>query len=271
MCILTRRLYARVRVSYNVCYSIAVMGTVSSVVNAKGAVVGSVLLPPKKNMDGPIDDKVYNFSVCIMESGLLLQAMLDVTHHPHRERHIRLFKFALMFFRAHSLYSKYAYEIVRFLVHQLCTLSEKTAHEEYYGMFVNSKGTVGNCIPCDLAMEHTVKKIKWNVKHMNSGVNDSYIEQRSSANSVLMDIGDNFDSQVMCVARCQSHSHITATGDMQEVVEVLSTKQLLNKIGKREHSKFANISSSTWNKIDLLKMKRWLTDKVEEYSFELGN
>ena len=214
---------------------------------------------------------MYNYSISVLEIGLLLISLLDVIKYPCRDRCLRLLKCSLMFFRSHSLNSKYAYEIVRFLVHQICSLSIKSAHEEFYGLFVNTIGHKGSVNPCDLVMEHHVKKIKFNVKHMNSGANEDYIEKRASANGVLSEIGSNIDIQLEVVDRYQSNHHVTSVGDLQEVISILIEKKLFDKQAGRSHSAFKNFPDSLWTNIDLPKMKEWLIMKIEEYAFELGN
>jgi hypothetical protein len=120
-------------------------------------------------------------------------------------------------------------------------------------------------------MEHNVRSIKWNVKHMNSGVNDLHIKQRAAANGILGDIGDNYDTCVQSVQRYQSHSHITAIGDMQEVIESMLDYKVFSKVELRSHSSFPAFPASLWQNIDMNKMHHWLADKIEEYAYELGN
>ena len=59
-----------------------------------------------------------------------------------------------------------------------------------------------------------------------------------------MDIGDNFDQQIKCISRYESHCHVTAIGDMQEVTDVLAKRKLFHVINGRCHYKFATISNS---------------------------
>jgi hypothetical protein len=120
-------------------------------------------------------------------------------------------------------------------------------------------------------MEHHVRNIKWNVKHMNSGANENYIQQRSTANGALADIAINFDSQVHTVDRYENHSHITAIGDIQELITVLEPQNLLQKIDGRTLYRISTMPKSLWDRIDNVKMNKWLSDKIEEYAFELGN
>ncbi len=106
---------------------------------------------------------------------------------------------------------------------------------------------------------------------MNSGANDTFIQNRSAANGPLSEIAENYDSLVNSVDRSQSHSHITPVGDLQEVTDVLCSHNLMTRTDGRHYATFQSMPMSLWNKIDDRKMKIWLLDKIEEYAFELGN
>lgn len=84
---------------------------------------------PKKQQPKP--DGIYNYGCQLLEVGLLFKDLLDLTHMPERKRGLRLLKIAMLYFKSHNNLSKYAYEIMRFLVYQECLLSEKAANEMF--------------------------------------------------------------------------------------------------------------------------------------------
>ena len=118
----------------------------------------------KTCMTKSVPDHVKNYGHIVLELGLLFKDLLDVIHLPDRDRCLRLLKLAMIFFKANKNLSKYAHEILRFLVHQTCTLSETEAHEVFYGLFVNTRGKKDSHIPADLQVEHLVRTTK---KHIN--------------------------------------------------------------------------------------------------------
>ena len=83
-------------------------------------------------------DYVMHYGRRVLELGLLYKDLLDATKLPERSRHISLFKLTMLLFKSHRNLSKYASEILRVLVHQICILSEKAAAEEFYALFVNT-------------------------------------------------------------------------------------------------------------------------------------
>ena len=76
---------------------------------------------------------------------------------------IHTLKVMMVLFKAHNWLSKYANEILQFLVHQLAILSDHDAHMIFYSMFVNKKGRIDTNLPCNLQMEYIVHVCK---KHM---------------------------------------------------------------------------------------------------------
>jgi hypothetical protein len=108
----------------------------------------------------PVADYVQNYAHMVLEMGLVYKELLDVCKTPDRSRIVRLMKQCMVLFKAKSNNSKYAVEVHRFLVQQLCLLSELEAHEVVYSMFVNTKGHAHSHIPADLQMEYLVKLIK---------------------------------------------------------------------------------------------------------------
>ncbi|CAC5403385.1 unnamed protein product [Mytilus coruscus] len=133
------------------------------------------------------EDKVKNYGHLCLELGLQFKAILDLCKLPDRDRGLRLLKVCMIHFKANNNLSKYAYEILRLLVHQLCILSEQEAHEEFYGLFVNTKGKMDSHIPCDLQMEYIVKSVKRNIKHMFSNKTGKNITTRTSALPAIKD------------------------------------------------------------------------------------
>ena len=96
------------------------------------------------------EDWVFNYAKLVLNLGLLFKELLDVCKIPDRKRMIRLMKQCLVVFKSKSNNSKYAVEVMRFLMQQTCVLSEKKAFHSFYSMFVNTKGKLDSYIPSDL-------------------------------------------------------------------------------------------------------------------------
>ena len=101
-------------------------------------------------------DHVQNYASQVLEQGLVFKNFLEPIKVPNRARMIHTLKVMIVLFKAYNWLSKYADEILQYLVHQLAILSEHDAHMMFYSMFVNKKGRIDTDIPCDLQMEYIV-------------------------------------------------------------------------------------------------------------------
>ncbi len=142
----------------------------------------------------PTADHIYKYGQMVLSLGLLYKDWLDVCKIPDRDRGLRLLKVTAAVFKANNWQSKYAYECVRLLVHQISTLSLQEAHAEFYGLFVNTRGKINTHIPVDERMEWEVKEIKKHVKHMYSNKTEGNVFKRSRALSTIHEIGEKFDN-----------------------------------------------------------------------------
>ncbi|CAC5384468.1 unnamed protein product [Mytilus coruscus] len=111
----------------------------------------------KKSKNVEKTDGILNYATLVLNLGLLYKELLSVCKLPDRKRLIRLMKQCLIVFKAKSNLSKYALEVLRFLVQQTVLLSEKSATMTVYSMFVNTQGKIDSHIPADFQMEYIVK------------------------------------------------------------------------------------------------------------------
>ena len=114
----------------------------------------------------------------------------------------------MLLFKVNSNLSKYALEVMRLLVHQLCSLSEQAAHEEFYGVFVNTEGSPAGHVACDDRMEWQVKLVKDHIKHMASNKSEKNISNRSRALSGIKGIASNYDRTTQVLVRSKKHKEI---------------------------------------------------------------
>lgn len=224
---------------------------------------------PNNHADQIECDRVVCYSTNLIELGLILKQMFNIIHYPDRNEGLRLLKLSMLFFKSYSVHSKYAYEIMRLLVHQQITLSEKQAQEEFYGLFVQ---TENNCIiPADLQMEYVVKKIKRSIRSMFSGQTLENIQRRSESIFPLSVIGNNFDYMTGVIKRYKTHKHIVSIGDEQEVLQLLHANKPFEQIYGRLHNQFKNIQPSVIRKLNKAKYKKWIKEKIVELAYEIGN
>lgn len=226
---------------------------------------------PKKNTVSVKPDGVQNYAKRVLELGLLFKDMLDATKIPERNRHISLLKLIMLLFKSHRNLSKYAYEILRFLVHQMCILSKKAAEEEFYGLFVNTNGHCDSHIPADRRMEYLVKKIKTHIKHMYSNKTETNIKLRSSAIANIADVGERYDDVTNVITRTQRHADRSAQGDELILLESLRMVHPFQPTPGRCHTCFPDIAVSSVNNLDVQHYHEWINTRKYKFAVEMGN
>ena len=242
-------------------------GIVMSVRLANGTVKTINLKKVKKI---PKEDGVKNYGHLVLELGLLFKSLEDLCKNPFRQRGLRLLKLAMVHFKANNWLSKYAYEIMRFLVHQQSILSEKEAYEEFYGLFVNTKGGLDRHIPCDLQMEFLVKQIKRNIKHMFSNKTEKNITVRTSALPALNDISENYDQCSNVLVRAKKHSDADSKKDEMEIINDLRQIRPFQFTAGRSHDAFQNISMSISRQLDPTLFHNWISEQKVKFATEIG-
>ena len=215
-------------------------------------------------------DRIKNYSHMVLELGMVYKELLEVCKIPDRGRIIRLMKQCLVIFKAKSNNSKYAVEVHRFLVQQLCLLSEKEAHETVYSMFVNTKGNVDSHIPADLQMEYLVKIIKKHIKHMYSNKSEQNITNKTRSLSCVQSITDNYDISTGVKVRAKKHAHGNFNDDeLLMISDLHELKPFVCEPGRAHHS-FQNIPHSVMEFLDIDKLHSWIRFRTLVHATELG-
>lgn len=219
----------------------------------------------------PAEDHVKNYGHRVLEFGLLFKDWLDLIKLPDCDRGIALLKLTMPILKASNNLSKYSYEIMRLLVHQLCSLSERMAHEEFYGMFVNTRRQVDSHVAVDDRMEWHVAKVKKHVKHMYSNKTDANISKRSLAFAGMLDISSNYDKVTGVIVRAKKHSVKSAYGDELSIIQDLRERRPFHYEARRVHEGFEQIARSCLQDLPIVQYYEWLETKLYKFATELGN
>ena len=219
----------------------------------------------------PETDMIKNYSHLVLDLGVQFKSLLSLFRSPNRQRGLALLKLTMIHFKANNGCSKYASEILRLLVHQHCILSEKEAAEEFYGMFVNTTGKPGSHIPCDLKMEHIVKEVKSNIKHMFSNKTDKNITTRTSALPLIKDISEKFDVTTGVIVRSKKHTHSDSLQDEKAIMNDIRQLKPFENIPGRKHLSFPSVPKQMDQLLDKDSFRAWLDSSKYKYANDLGN
>jgi hypothetical protein len=217
-----------------------------------------ITIPRKEVVLGPVaPDKVKDYGHQVLELGTMYQHLLDLCKCPNREQLLALLKMLMITLKCNNNRSKYALEILRFLMQQYSLLPEKEARQTFHQLFVNTRGTFNAHIPCDLAMEWQVRDEKRHLKHMFSNKTTTNILARSSALGGIEKISQNFDEQANVRIRSKKHNHVSALADEARMIEDLRSVRPFQHSPGRKHTHFTQIESSVLQSFDGCKFKMW--------------
>lgn len=147
--------------------------------------------------------------------------------------------------------SKYAYEIMRLLVYQLCILSEKAANEEFYGLFVNTTGRSNGHIPADRRIEYLLKEATEHIKHMFSNKTERHVRNRSSAISSIRETAKHYDEKSGVFRRSKRHFDKSAVGDELAMLNELRDIRPLVFAEGHQNEQFFEIQASSSTNITI--------------------
>lgn len=116
------------------------------------------------------------------------------------------------------------WKFFRFLCHQLATLSEKTAQETFYGLFVNTKGKFDISIGADLQMEHVVRLVIGHLRSVASNKSEKTLSKRTAAFAGMQHISEEFDKKKTdVVIRAHKHRIKSSESDEIKIIKELQT------------------------------------------------
>jgi len=216
-------------------------------------------------------DKITAYSRMVLELGLLFQNFVECVKVPNRERMLRTLKLMMILLKADNNLSKYADEILRFLLQQLFILSEHDAKLVFHSMFVNTRGRIDTHIPADLQMEFIVRTYKKYIKHMLSNKTESNIQRKTGALGGIYNVATHYDDITPVLNRTQKHSQPSDALDEISMLEDLRQVKPFLQQDNRVHSTFPNIEQSLLIGLNYDHLHKWLLHRTTIHGASLGN
>ena len=216
-------------------------------------------------------DKVQAYAKLLLELGLLFKNFTESIKVPNRPRMLRTLKLMMILLKADNNLSKYADEIMRFLIHQICLLSAHDARMSFYSMFINTQGRLDTHIAADMQMEFLVRTYKKHIKHMLSNKTESNIERKTAALGGLCTVTTHYDEITSVVVRTQNHSKPSEMGDEISMIEDLRKIHPFQHTENRSHETFTNVQPSLLTGLNNKPILDWLTNRSLIHAQSLGN
>ena len=185
----------------------------------------------------------------------------------NRDRVIRTCRALLLVLRGDSTKSKYADEVLRFLMQQTALLSEKRAVEVFFGMVVNTAGKSNSYFPADLRCEYLVKTVKDYIKHLTSNKNEANIEKWTGILAMLEESVHTFDVEAGTCRRSGKHTTPSAQRDEEIMGNDLRDVQPFHYRPGREINNATSLKfkMSMLQSLDYVSHHKWISKRIQHH------
>ena len=224
--------------------------------------VDSAFLFPGEISDSA--DTCYNYARILCHYGSLVMEFKDAWAEGDGERVIRCWKLFMPHFQTAGR-TKYSLAALNIQFQTNATLSPNGAHQVMWHRFVNSKGGMGNNIPCDLYNEHINKLVKHIVQNMGPNLTETSLQRAARSVSTLHCICTAFDKQSGVSLGTVAHSTRPDTQDVIKVVSTILSNQLLVPTPGRKHSAFPKLHLDPLHNWNILKTQSWIEKMKKDY------
>ena len=150
------------------------------------------------------------------------------------ERVFRCWRLMLPHFKAAGR-TKYSLEALRLQFQVKAILSPQLAHQVLWDRFVNTRGGLGKNIQNDLYNEHIVKLVKNIITCMGANLTEEALQRAARSVSMLSAVCKQFDTESGVAATTSEHKTRSTVTDIEKVVTVVLTNDLLQITPGRSH------------------------------------
>ena len=179
------------------------------------------------------------------------------------ERLLDVYKVALLIYKARGK-TKYAYEVLLFLVKIHGILSQHDAHNLKWNRFFNKHGTKGGNIPLDLRMEKLNKIVKTMWRSLGANLNESSAARVANTIDEMEEVLSGIDKD------CDISQQIgyRSKGKPEDAVAQISKDLIkINAFqycsGRKGHPTFIDFPQTLIGKLNYKDLHAWMKSRIE--------
>lgn len=209
-------------------------------------------------------DYQRNHSEARLGMGFFILNMLDAVKEGDGERLMRLYKVALLYYKAYG-HSQYAYSTFLLTLQVNVTLSPRMAHSVTWNRFWNGRGGRGNNIPLDLHLEHLNNYLKSFLKGLGPNLSEDSANRVSKSIGILKEMMDITDRELAVKSPSGSHNDPADLNDIVTLVAVCRECELFKHYPQREFNSFPSFSKNLLKKLKYGDLCRWMRAKIKDW------
>ncbi|XP_048063961.1 uncharacterized protein LOC125278672 [Megalobrama amblycephala] len=196
--------------------------------------------------------------------GFFLLNMQDAVREGDGERLMRLYKVALLFYKAYG-HSHYAYSTFLLTLQVNVTLSPRMAHSVIWNRFWNGTGGKGKNISLDLHLEHLNNFLKSFIKGLGPNLSEMSADRISKSIGILKELMDKTDTELELSRPTGLHHVAREQEDVLTLVNVLRQAQLFQHQPGRQFHAFPNFRKNLLVKLKYRELWQWMKSKLMEW------
>ncbi|XP_073727197.1 uncharacterized protein [Misgurnus anguillicaudatus] len=196
--------------------------------------------------------------------GFFLLNMQDAVKEGDGERLMRLYKVALLFYKAYG-HSHYAYSTFLLTLQVNVTLSPRMAHSVIWNRFWNGRGGRGKNIPLDLHLEHLNNFLKSFMRGLGPNMSEMSAARISKSIGILKELMDKTDTELELTRPTGIHHVAREQEDVLTLVNVFRETQLFKNCPGRQFHAFPNFKKNLLAKLNYRELWQWMKSKVIDW------
>ena len=209
-------------------------------------------------------DGVYNYARVLCHFGALVMEFLDAWAEGDGDRMYCCYRLFLPHFIIANC-RKYSLEVLRLQTQVKAMLSPHLAHHILWDRFINTKGGMGNNIPCNLHNEHINKLLKGVIANMGSNLTEVALRRAAQSVSFIQSICHGFDRSSGVPFGTHAHSTRTDEKDVARVVSTVLKEELLVVKQGRKHNSYRRIHTNPLWKWKVEETQAWIDKKKKDF------
>ncbi|XP_056441576.1 uncharacterized protein LOC130379027 [Gadus chalcogrammus] len=195
--------------------------------------------------------------------GFLLFDMLDAVKEGDGERLIRLYKVALLIYKAYG-HTNYAYSTFLLTVQINATMSPRVKHDVTWNRFWNSSGGKGKNVPLDLHLEHLNNFLKSFLRNKGTNLAEKTADRVSRSVGLLKTLMDTTDGELQ-LSRPSGIHHADLKNNILMVLQVLRNTEVFNQQPGRHFSAFPKFNRNILSKLNYNDVWRWMRCRLKDW------
>ena len=194
----------------------------SSVVELTKLIIVNFVRLPQSNHD-ECQDTVHVYASDLLTLALVWHGFHDAIKEGDGDRILRYWKLLLIIFQSTN-HPNYAKEAVNLLLQNHYFLSERQRTQLLWSRCINTRGQRGANIPCDLHMEHIIRRLKRVLRGLGSNITPKAIVKAGKSIAAVHRVSQIFEQQTNCKSPSHKHSFPSFKKELTTIVNLLEAE-----------------------------------------------